>query len=408
MKTTFAVLFFVKRVARKRTTKIPVMCRITVNKSCAQFSTKLLVNEEQWDAKGNKGIGSFAEIKELNRRLNDIKGGLNEVYHDMLRQDNYVTAEKIKNNFLGIGQVHHTLLELFQKHNEDVKKLVGISVTKATLQKYECTRKHLTAFMASKYKISDISLREINHMFLCDFDIYLKTACGCSENTAAKFMQFFRRIVLIARNNGYITGDPFCNYKIRLKRVDRGYLTQEEMSDIMQKKFDLPRLEHVRDIFIFSCYTGLAYIDVKNLNASNVRTSFDGKLWIMAKRQKTNTDVNVPLLDIPLMILKKYENQLPAGQLLPVLSNQKTNSYLKEVADLCGIKKRLTFHLARHTFATTVTLAQGVPIETVSKMLGHTNIKTTQIYARITNSKISHDMKDLADKIKGIENVYAI
>lgn len=185
-------------------------------------------------------------------------------------------------------------------------------------------------------------------MFLCDFEIYLKTACNCNENTAAKFMQFFRRIVLIARNSGYITADPFRNYKIRLKRVDRGYLTQEEVNGIMQKKFDLPRLEHVRDIFIFSCYTGLAYIDVKNLDASNVCTSFDGKLWIMTKRQKTNTDVNVPLLDIPLMILKKYENQLPAGQLLPVLSNQKTNSYLKEVADLCGINKRLTFHLARH------------------------------------------------------------
>lgn len=324
MKTTFTVLFFVKRVIRKREAKSPIMCRITVNGGFAQFSTKLQINEEQWDAKGNKGIGYIAEIKSLNRRLDDIKGGLNEAYHDLLRQDNYVTAEKVKNNFLGISQAHYTLLELFKKHNEDVRKLVGISVSGATHQKYECTLKHLTNFMASKYRISDISLREINHMFLCDFEIYLKTACGCNDNTTAKFMQFFKRIILIARNNAYIVGDPFSNYKIRLKRVDRGYLTQEEINSIMQKKFDVPRLEHIRDVFIFSCFTGLAYIDVKNLTASHIRTSFDGKLWIMTHRQKTNTEVNVPLLDIPLMILKKYENQLPGGQLLPVLTNQIT------------------------------------------------------------------------------------
>ena len=219
-------------------------------------------------------------------------------------------------------------------------------------------------------------------------------------------MQFFKRIILIARNNGILIGDPFANYKIRLEKVDRGYLSEDEIKIILKKKMVSERLEQVRDVFIFSCFSGLAYIDVANLKEDNIRKSFDGNLWIITKRQKTNTDVNVPLLDIPKMILEKYKGKLPNGKVLPIISNQKLNAYLKEIADVCGIKKNLTFHLARHTFATTTTLAKGVPIETVSKMLGHTNIETTQIYARITNNKISNDMQGLDKKFVGIEKIY--
>lgn len=219
-------------------------------------------------------------------------------------------------------------------------------------------------------------------------------------------MQFFKRIILIARNNGILVGAPFANYKIRLEKVDRGYLTEDEIKIILKKKMVSERLEQVRDVFIFSCFSGLAYVDVANLKEDNIRKSFDGNLWIITKRQKTNTDVNVPLLDIPKMILEKYKGKLPNGKVLPIISNQKLNAYLKEIADVCGIKKNLTFHLARHTFATTTTLAKGVPIETVSKMLGHTNIETTQIYARITNNKISNDMQGLDKKFVGIEKIY--
>jgi len=190
--------------------------------------------------------------------------------------------------------------------------------------------------------------------------------------------------------------------------VDRGYLTQEDVEKILKKEFAIKRLELVRDIFIFSCFTGLAYIDVKNLTEKNVRTSFDGNLWIMTKRQKTKVESNILLLDVPKMILEKYKGVSPNDKLLPILSNQKMNSYLKEIGDVCEIDKELTFHLARHTFATTITLAKGVPIETVSKMLGHTNIKTTQIYARITDSKISNDMQALAGKLQGIEKMFRI
>ena len=203
----------------------------------------------------------------------------------------------------------------------------------------------------------------------------------------------------------YIFTDPFVNYKIRLKRVDRGYLTEHELQKILKKKFTCSRLEQVRDVFIFACFTGLAYIDVRNLTKENIRISFDDKPWIMTARQKTDTAVNVPLLKVPQAILKKYEGKLPNGLLLPVLSNQKLNSYLKEIGDLCGISKNITFHLARHTFATTMTLAKGVPIESVSKMLGHTNIQTTQIYARITSDKISRDMQALSGKLDEIEKI---
>ncbi len=301
---------------------------------------------------------------------------------------------------------HDTILNLFQKHNEDVKQLVGISKSPATFQKYEVTRRHLSEFIYRKYNVSDISIKEITPMFINDFELYLRTACKCGANTTAKFMQFFKRIILIARNNGTLVGDPFANYKIRLERVDRGYLTEEELKIITKKKLASERLVQVRDLFTFSSFCGLAYSDMAALTQDNIRTSFDGNLWIITKRKKTNTNVNVPLLDIPKMILKKYEGKLPNGKILPVISNQKLNAYLKEIADVCGIKKNLTFHLARHTFSTTVTLAKGVPIETVSKMLGHTNIETTQIYARITNSKIGNDMEGLSEKFAGIEKIY--
>ena len=254
----------------------------------------------------------------------------------------------MRNAFLGYSTKQRTLLELFKSHNEDARELVGISKTEATLAKYDRAYRRLEEFMKAKYKMSDIALKEINHKFITDFETYLRTVSKCNENTTAKFIQTFRMIIIIAKNNGWIFTDPFANYRIRLKRVDRGYLTDQEIKKIMEKEFGSKRLEQVRDVFIFSCYTGLAYIDVKRLTANNICTSFDGKQWIMTHRQKTDTPVNVPLLNIPLTILNKYEGKLAKRQLLPVLSNQKLNFYLKEIADLCGIHKNVTFHIARH------------------------------------------------------------
>ena len=381
-----------------------IMARITIDGKLCQFSTKQSILPNNWSVASGKAKGKDAG--KINALLDDIRSALNTIYHEMQRRDNYVTAEKVKNEFLGHTEKHETILSLFQKHNDNIKQLVGISRTIATYRKYEVTRRHLADFIHDKYNLSDIPIREITPMFITDFELYLRTACKCGYNTAAKFLLFLKSIIIVARNNGILTKDPFANYKIQMKKVDRGYLTEDEIKIILKKKMVSERLEHVRDLFIFSCFTGLAYSDVANLREENIRKSFDGKLWIMTKRQKTNTDVNVPLLDIPKMILKKYKGKLPNGKILPVISNQKLNAYLKEIADICGIKKNLTFHLARHTFATTTTLAKGVPIETVSKMLGHTNIETTQIYARITNSKIGNDMQGLDKKFVGIEKIY--
>ena len=404
MKSTFKVLFYLKKGSEKRNGEVTIMARITIDGKICQFSTKQNIHPDYWNVKAGKATGKSGG--QINKLLDDIKASLHQIYHEQQRRDNYVTAEKVKNEFLGHTEHHETLLNLFEKHNSDVKQLIGISKSASTYQKYEVTRKHLLNFIQHKYNLSDIALKEINLMFITDFEVYLKTIGKCNSNTTAKFMQFFKRIVLIARNNGLIIGDPFANYKIRLQRVDRGYLTEDEIKKILKLKLVSDRLEHVRDLFIFSCFTGLAYIDVAGLIKENIRKSFDGNLWIMTKRVKTGIDVNVPLLDIPKMILDKYKDKLPNGKILPIISNQKLNSYLKEIADLCGIKKNLTFHLARHTFATTTTLGKGVPIETVSKMLGHTNIETTQIYARITNNKISDDMKGLSEQFTGIEKIY--
>jgi integrase len=373
MKSTFKVLFYLKKGSEKRNGEVAIMARITVDGKICQFSTKQNILPENWNVKAGKATGKAAG--QINKMLDDVKASLNHIYHEQQRRDNYVTAEKVKNEFLGHSENHATLLDLFVKHNNDVKQLIGISKSASTYQKYEVTRKHLEKFLMYKYKLSDIALQEINLMFITDFEVYLKTIGKCNSNTTAKFMQFFKRIILIARNNGIITGDPFANYKIRIQKVDIGYLTEEEIEKILKLNLVSERLEHVRDLFIFSCFCGLAYIDVAGLRKEHIRKSFDGNLWIMTKRVKTGTNVNVPLLDIPKMILNKYKNKLPNGKILPIISNQKLNSYLKEIADLSRIRKNLTFHQARHTFATTTTLSKGVPIETVSKMLGHTNIE---------------------------------
>ena len=365
----------------------------------AQFSTKQYIKVTEWSVSLGKVKGRSSEAVATNSLLEEIKTSIHKTYNELIRKEITVTAEKVKNTFLGIGQEQFFLMEFFEDSNNLLKKQIGISKSKATYQKAEVCKRHVSEYLKSEYKLSDIDLREINHSFIVGFETYLNTHCKCNYNTTAKFIQKFKSIIITAQKNGQLHNDPFANYKISLKKVDRGYLTKDELNKIMEKEIKNERLERIRDIFVFSCYTGLAYIDIKNLKKEHIIQVFDGNPWIMTQRQKTEVQTVVPLLDVAQEILKKYKG-LPKDVLLPVPTNQKTNAYLKEIGDLCGINKNLTFHLARHTFATTITLSNGVPIETVSKMLGHTNIKTTQIYARITNEKISSDMHLLSQKLK--------
>ena len=400
MKSTFKILFYLKRDKIKKNGNVPIFCRITIDKVATRFNLKVEVEEKLWNADFGRATGKSKDAQEVNKILESTTASLHTVYRKILERDNYVTAEKVKNSFLGLSTDSTTLLQLYQQHNDDMAKAVGISVAKATLQKYQVTYKRLEEFMKLRYNVSDISLKEIDHRFVTEFEFFLRTESMCNVNTTYKYMRFFKKIIIMARNNGWILTDPFGNYKILYEKVDRGYLTDDELKLMMDKNFGTTRLEQVRDIFIFSCYTGLAYVDVSQLTYDDIRESFDKNLWIMTKREKTNIDVNVPLLDVPKEIIEKYQGKLPNKKVLPVISNQKMNAYLKEIASVCRIEKNLTFHLARHTFATTITLSKGVPIESVSKMLGHTNIQTTQIYARITNEKISNDMTKLANQLK--------
>ena len=376
---------------------MPIMGRLTIDGKFVQFSTKLYITPTQWNQmaqRANVGRNYASEATEINNRLSYITSRLQEIYRELGKHDLYVSAEKVRNYFLGHTIGDHTLLGLFKKHLEDMSQSVGITVSPATYNKCDRTYRHLRDFLESERHLSDIALVEINHMFIKDWERYLRTVKGCAANTTAKFMQGFRTIIIMARNNGWIVADPFANYKIRFERVDRGFLTKTELQAVMQKKFSCDRLTHVRDIFIFSCFTGLAYIDVKSLKEDDIQTGFDGRLWIVHKRIKTNVEENVPLLGIPQAILLKYKGKQPLGFALPVLSNQKMNAYLKEIGDLCGIKKEMTFHTSRHTFATNA-LSHGMPVESLAKMLGHSNIKTTQIYAKITDHKLNQDMENL-------------
>lgn len=402
-KNTFKVLFYLRGNHVNKDGTSAIMIRISIDGEIEQLSSKLYVDPKVWDAKRGRANGRSAKILELNGRLQDIEVLLKEHYYDIQRRHGYVTAEMVRNAYMGITQREESLLKLYKQHLEDTKKLVGLSKADPTYRKYERMYRRVVEFMKKKYNITDIPLREIKYQFIVDLEFFLRTEYKYSQNTTYKCMKFFKQVINKAIRAGLITVDPFNGYKISVQRVDRGFLSEDDLKKMMEKEFASKRLEQVRDIFVFACFTGLAYIDLANLSVDNIQKMFDGRLWIVTHRQKTNTKVTVPLLPPAIKILKKYEGKYLDGQLLPIITNQKLNCYLKEIADICGIEKNLTFHLARHTFATTMTLGKGVPIESVSKMLGHTNIQTTQIYARITNEKISHDMENLAKNLGDLD-----
>lgn len=398
MKSIFRVVFYLRSNYVNKEGKTSVMLRIYLNNERLSLgSTGISVKSSQWDKEKERIKGRTTEALNTNLQLDNIASGLQSIFRRIEMSD-VVSLERIKSEFLGKKEEIDTLMKLFEKHNGDVAKQVGVSVGKATLQKYNVCKRHFSEFLEKQYKRSDLKLTELTYVVIREFDLYLRTEVGQNPNTATKTMKTFKTITLLGQKMGVLLHDPFMNHRFHIEPVNRGFLTDEEILCIAHKQINIPRLELIRDIFIFSCFTGLAYIDVSNLTPDHIVTLGD-KQWIMTQRQKTSVETNVLLLDIPKAIIAKYGGKTYRnGKLFPMLTNQKTNSYLKEIADICGIKKNLTFHLARHTFAT-MSLSKGVPMESVSKMLGHTNIRTTQIYARITNKKIEHDMEELADKL---------
>ncbi|HEY6082789.1 MAG TPA: site-specific integrase, partial [Chitinophagaceae bacterium] len=309
----------------------------------------------------------------------------------------------LKNLLTGKEADKKMILEIFGYHNEQMKELVGREFAPGTLQRYKTSLDHTRSFIKWKYGKEDMDIRQLNYEFISEYAFWLKSVRHCGHNTTVKYLSNFKKIVLRCVRNGWLPGDPFTGFKLTKKEVVRTALTEQELQTIAGKSFAMERMNYVKDIFLFSCYTGLAYIDVKQLRRDEIATGIDGEKWIFTKRQKTETPSRIPLLPMALEIISRYKDHPQCcnkGYVLPVLSNQKMNSYLKEIADACGINKNLTFHIARHTFATTVTLSNGVPIETVSKMLGHKSLKQTQHYAKILDIKISEDMKALRNRLE--------
>ena len=395
-RNTFSVLFFLNRVKQNNNKEHPVYCRLTVNGKIREMSTQIWIDEKIWNPKTHKVLGNNERSKTFNNTLESINNKLLNIRNELQNKGKLVTAELVVNLYKGKGEKQKTLVEVHDFYNESyVKPLIDKSYSKGTYERYLTSLSHVKDFLKYQGLQSNISLSEISYSFATTYELYLKTVRKCANNTTVKYVKNLKTILNYAVEREWLQYNPLLRYKAKLERVERDYLTEEEIHLITKLNIDIYRTNCVRDVFLFCCYTGLSYSDVAKLKSENIVRQIDGHQIITIKRTKTGVITKVPLLDPAIDILSKYKNNeecLAAGKLLPVKSNQKHNAYLKEIADLCGIKKELTTHIARHTFATLM-LTKGVSLETVSSMLGHSSIKTTQIYAKIITEKLSKEMK---------------
>ena len=402
MKTKVSILFYAKKAKAAANGLVPIYTRITINGKRIELSTNRFVEISKWSTEAGKIKGSSEEARSINNHLDLLKSQIRDAEMELIHKKIALTTETIKSKLLGVDERARMLVPIFQDHNNKIKELVGKEYAPGTLERYTTSLKHTIEFMQWKYNISDIDITKIDHAFITDYEFWLRSVRNCANNTAVKYLKNFNKIIKLCLANDWLDKNPFANYKSKVKEVERVYLTEAEIQSIIEKDFKTERLSLVRDIFLFSCFTGLAYIDVKNLTKSHISFGIDGEKWIFTHRQKTESASKIPILPVTQMIIDKYENHpqcINEDKLLPILSNQKMNAYLKEIAGVCEIEKELTFHIARHTFATTVTLTNGVPIESVSKMLGHKNLRTTQHYAKVLDRKVSDDMKILKEKL---------
>ncbi|WP_374363168.1 site-specific integrase [Cloacibacterium sp.] len=391
MNTKISALFYTKKSKAKKNSQVPVYLRITIDGKRSEFSTGKNVDASKWNLEINRLKGNSEEARTLNKYFLEIERNL------ILSGESF-DATDVRNLLTGRQDAEHYLILIFQNHNDKMQKLIGKEYSLATLKNFNTCISHLKKFLWSTYKKTDINVRKIEPAFLNDFDFYLRTIARCNNNSTVKHTKNLSKILKICYQNNWIEKDLVMYYKGKFNEVSVNYLTEEEIQTMWNKDFVGQGLNLVRDIFIFSCYTGLAYIDIFNLTEEQISIGIDGNLWIMTHRQKIGTASNIPLLPIAEDIIRKYENYpttISSGKLLPLYTNQKMNAYLKTIAENCGINKKLTFHTARHTFATTVTLGNNVSMESVSKMLGHKSIKTTQHYAKILDKKVAEDMGSL-------------
>jgi site-specific recombinase XerD len=383
--------------------------RVYIDSMRTELSTRLHFLPKHWDAVKGKVKPSHPDYQHLNTRIDDITSEIRREFLMMAATTPLVKLDDLKRKYLKVEEkpVYKTLCEAFDYHNAKVEQLVKVGkLSEETLVRYKITKKKIVEFMQAVYKVNDKPLKDLKYHFVTDLEHYFLTVQKLHCNTTYKYIKNLKKIVFCAQDADWISKNPFYAFKSQYIWRDRDVLLQEEIDTLMNADIKIARLAEVRDVFIFCCYTGFAYIDTFNFERDAVMRGLDGEYWLKAHRQKTKVKESVPLLPIPLKIIERYRDHeycVKYNKLLPINTNQRYNAYLKELADLCGIKKNLTTHLARHTFATTITLSNGVPIETVSSMLGHKNIKTTQIYAKVVEKKVSEDMKSLREKLKGLD-----
>ena len=398
MRRAFKSVFYIRGNYVNKEGKSAIMIRICLDGNRINVGTTgICVDPEKWDTKRQQLRGRSTEVYHVNKQLDGIRNELDAI-SEKLDSEDKLSLEAVKMVYQGIDEDYNTIGKLFNKYISNVIEKTGVTLSKTSYSKYALCRQRFMDMLEKKHHCKDMPLTELNPTIIEDFYIYLTSEVGHCNNTAVKTMKTMRTVILHGIKMGVLHNDPYLGVHFHMDDVDRGYLTEDEIKAIMEKPFHLKRLELTRDLFIFSCFTGLAYIDVKALKPENI-VNLNGVEWISSKRIKTGTKISVVLFEGAKLIIEKYKNApRKKGHVFPIYSNQKTNDYLKEIATACGIDKDISFHMARHTFAT-LTLSKGVPIESVSRMLGHKNIKTTQIYARITNKKIEEDMaKFFSDK----------
>lgn len=394
-KSTFRISFYVRRTRPNKHGEVPVCVRITVNGQRADTTIRKSILPDQWDAIRGQASPRITLGKAINLYIDTVRARIIRIHRDLEMDEQPFTAQQVLDLYLGRKTSNRrTLLKLFREHNEKCRQLVGIDMAEATAGRYDTCLKHTLAFIRHTYRRDDIELERVDRRFIEDFGFFLKTSCGCCHNTATKYLKNFKKITRIALARKWMQQDPFAEIRFKLQPVRREMPEKAEIDRILHKEITIPRLALTRDIFIFCCFTGLAFSDIKELAPEHLATDMQGHRWIRKPRRKTGNMCNIPLLKIPEEILKRYRTDpecLAHNVLLPVTSNQKMNVYLKELADICGIRKNLSTHCARHFFAT-YTLAHGVSIESVAKMLGHSNTNMTRHYAKVLDQTILREM----------------
>ena len=383
------------------------MGRITINGTMSQFSCKLTVRSTLWDAKANKAAGRSLESQRINEKLENIKTNIGKQYQRLCDRDSYVTAEKVRNAFLGMGDDCRLLLQTFDEYLADFLKRVGKDRTYSSYNDYRKRRNRLASFLEYEYRVKDIPFKELKRDFIEKFAVYLSSVQGMRSATVHSTVKKLKLMTYTAYKNGWIPADPFAGFYVKSECAERRYLSASELQAVMDVELPNYKTGINRDAFVFCAFTGLSHADVVKLPHADIHPDDNGDHWIIDKRQKTGTQFRVKLLPVAEMLYKRYKDTYRTGEkVFPLKGTYKTlNMSLRHVARHAGLSFNPTIHMARHTFATTVTLTQGVPLETVSKMLGHKHITTTQIYAKITNDKIGRDMAVLSEKLDSVFKV---